>query len=36
MVEESKYCCDMMKQNFNKELVMIRKDNDNFNDSIKC
>ena len=36
MVEESKYCCDVMKQNFNKELVMNKEDNDNFNKSIKC
>ena len=24
MIEESKYCCDVMKKHFNKELVMIR------------
>ena len=27
MIEESKYCSDMMKKHFNKELVMTKKDN---------
>ena len=30
MIKESKYCSDVMKKHFNKELVMIKKDNDNF------
>ena len=27
MVEESKYCSDVMKKHFNKELVMTKEDN---------
>ena len=30
MIEESKYCSDVMKKNFNKELVMTKKDNEDF------
>ena len=33
IIEESKYCSDVMKKNFNKELVMIKEDNENFNNS---
>ena len=36
MVEESKYCSDMMKEHFNKELVMNIKDNEDFENSTKC
>ena len=36
MVEESKYCCDVMKKHFNKELAMTKKDNENFKNSAKC
>ena len=36
MVEESKYCSDVMKKHFNKELVMTNKDNENFKSSTKC
>ena len=28
MIEESKYCSEVIKKHFNKELVMTRKDND--------
>ena len=27
MIEEGKYCSDMMKKHFNKELVMTKEDN---------
>ena len=36
MIEESKYCCDVMKKNFNKELLMTKKDNEDFENSSKC
>ena len=36
MVEESKYCCDVMKKHFNKELAMTKEDNENFKNSTKC
>ena len=36
MIEESKYCSDVMKKHFNKELVMTKEDNENFKDSTKC
>ena len=36
MVEESKYCSDVMKKHFNKELVMTNEDNENFKSSTKC
>ena len=36
MIEESKYCSDVMKIYFNKELVMIEKDNADFENSTKC
>ena len=35
MVEESKYCRDVMKKHINKELVMAEKDNENFKKSTK-
>ena len=33
MIEESKYCSEMMKKPFNKELVMTKKDNEDFKNS---
>ena len=30
MIKESKYCSDVMKKDFNKELVMTKEDNENF------
>ena len=36
MIEESKYCSDVVKKNFNKELVMTIKDNEDFENSTKC
>ena len=35
MVEESKYCSDVLKNHFNKELVMIKKDVVKFENSTK-
>ena len=36
MIKESKYCSDMMKKYFNKELVMSVEDNEDFQNSTKC
>ena len=36
MIEESKYCSDVMKKHFNKEHVMTKKDNEDFENSPKC
>ena len=36
MIEESKYCSDAMKKHFNKELVMTKEDNKDFEISTKC
>ena len=36
MIEESKYCTNIMKKHFNKELVMTKKDDENFENSTKC
>ena len=36
MIEESKCCSDVMKKNFNKELVMTEKDNEDFENSSNC
>ena len=36
MIEESKYCSDVMKRDFNKELVTTKKDNEDFENSTKC
>ena len=33
MIEESKYCSGMMKKHFNKELVMTKKGNEDFENS---
>ena len=35
MIEESKYCSDVMKKHFHKELVMTNEDKD-FENSTKC
>ena len=36
MTKESKYCSHVMKKHFNKELVMTKKDNKDFENSTKC
>ena len=36
LIEESKYCNDVMKKHFNKKLVMTKKDNEDFENSSKC
>ena len=36
MIKESKYCSEVMKNHFNKELVMTTEDNENFKNSTKC
>ena len=36
MIEESKYCSDVMKKYFNKELLMTIEDNEDFKSSTKC
>ena len=36
MVEESKYCSDVMIKHFNKELLMTEEYNEDFENSIKC
>ena len=36
MVEESKYCSEVMKKLFNKELVMTKENHENFKNSTKC
>ena len=33
IIEESKYCSDIMKNYFNKKFVMIKKDNEHFKNS---
>ena len=35
-MEEGKYCSDVMKKHFNKELVMTKEDNEDFENSRKC
>ena len=35
MIGKSKYCNDVMKKHFNKELVMTKKDNEDFENSTK-
>ena len=35
MIKESKYCSDVMKKYFNKELEVTKEDNGNFKKSIK-
>ena len=36
MIEESSYCNEVMKKHFNKELVMTKKDMEDFKNSTKC
>ena len=36
MIEESKYCSDMMEKHCNKELVMTKEDNEDPENSTKC
>ena len=36
MIEENKYCCEEMKKNLNKKLLMTKKDTEDFNNSTKC
>ena len=36
MIEGSKYFSDMIKKYFNKKLLMIRKDDEDFENSSKC
>ena len=36
MIKESKYSSAVMKKNFSKELVMSKKDNEDFESSTKC
>ena len=36
MIKESKYCGDVMKKHFSKELVMMKEDNEDFKNSAKC
>ena len=36
MIEESKYCSHVIKNHFNKELVMTKEDDESFESSTKC
>ena len=36
IIKESKYCSDVIKKYFDKELVMIKEDNEDFENSTKC
>ena len=36
MIEESKYCSDVIKKHFNKELVITKEHNEDFRNSTKC
>ena len=36
ITDESKYCSEVMKKHFNKELVMTKEDNEDFENSSKC
>ena len=36
MVKERKYCTQVMKKDFNKELLMTKEDDGNFESSAKC
>ena len=36
MIEESHSCSEVIKEHFNKELVMTKKDNEDFKNSVKC
>ena len=36
IIKESKYCSDVIKKHFSKELMMTKKDNENLENSTKC
>ena len=36
MIEERKYCIDVMKKYINKELVMTKQEDEDFDNSTKC
>ena len=36
MMEESKYCSNVFKKHFNKELALSKKDDESFENSTKC
>ena len=36
MIEETKYCSDLMIKHFSNELVMTKKDNEDFENCSKC
>ena len=36
IIEESKYCSNVVKKDFNKELVMTKEDNEDFKETVKC
>ena len=36
MIQKSIYCGDVMKKHFNKKLVMIKEDNEDFKNYTKC
>ena len=36
MIEKSKYCTDIIKKHFNKELVKTKEDDEDFENSTKC
>ena len=36
MIEENKYCSDVIKKLFNKEFVMTKEDNEDYKNSTKC
>ena len=36
MIKESRFCSDVMKKHFDKELVMTKEDNEDFKQSTKC
>ena len=36
MIEESKYCRNVMKKHFKKDFVMTKEDNEDFENSAKC
>ena len=36
MIEESRYCSEVMKKHFNMEIVMTKEENEDFKNSTKC
>ena len=36
MIKETKYCSDVINKQFNKQLVMTKEDNEDFENSTKC